>query len=483
MVLRGLTFPIRLMILIFLMGACRGPFELFGQVSQTSGLDIARVPPVSSPGPPEGVGPEARSPLERIDEARIEVKAHPASAKSYLDLALALWDAGSGNAAANAIDHALKLDPHLSEAWYCKGLLEARDDHWHDAEMSFREAVRLKPDYFTARLQLGEALLRKGDFAGAKSEWQYIVKYSAPVSEAHYGLGLICMRQGDMTQAESEFRTALRLRGNQGYPEAAEKLGEVLLRKGKWEAAARIFKEVLAVQPGSLAATNGLATALARLGKRFEAQKQFAQAHAMLQRSLQLQRAQGENNQGLESWMAGDLQHAAESFRRALAEDPAYSEAHNNLGGVLWQQGERQEAIAEFRAAIGSNPDFAQAHNNLGNALLQTGNIDSAIKEFRTAIAFTPGLTMAHFNLGVALSSKGNLREAEKELRAAIALDPALAAAHVRLGLLMAKKENTLTDTAQQEIREGLRLDPALTAIVPPEILSSLKSQPGRRAQ
>ena len=53
----------------------------------------------------------------------------------------------------------------------------------------------------------------------------------------------------------------------------------------------------------------------------------------------------------------------ARSARRgaALADEPAFAEAHNTLGAVLATAGRRAEAIAEYRAALRLKPDYANA--------------------------------------------------------------------------------------------------------------------------
>src|SRR5262249_49967828 len=53
-------------------------------------------------------------------------------------------------------------------------------------------------------------------------------------------------------------------------------------------------------------------------------------------------------------------------FRKAIALDPKYAQAHNNLGIALQGKDQVEEAIASFRKAIALDPKYAIAHNNLG---------------------------------------------------------------------------------------------------------------------
>lgn len=81
---------------------------------------------------------------------------------------------------------------------------------------------------------------------------------------------------------------------------------------------------------------------------------------------------------------------AIANYRRALAIDPAYADAHNSLGLALSRTGKLDEAIDQFEQALKSNPDHAQAHNNLGAAFEQRGNQTAAVEHYARAIAIKP---------------------------------------------------------------------------------------------
>jgi superkiller protein 3 len=409
--------------------------------------------------------------LNSVAAGREAVRKNPQSAEAYLALARGLEAAGETAAAGQALDRAVELDPRLGLAWYRKGLLAARDQNWHAAIQDFERA--LEAGLSPARLELGEMLLRSGDFDKAARELETVVRLDPKEAGAHYGLGLIRLQQGNFDAGAAAFRQALVLRPK--YVDAQEGLGEALLRQQAWSAAAAAFEQILTDKPDSSAAMNGLATALARMGEQERAEKEFAEAQRLARRSVQLHRAQGDYNRGLELWHAKDLTGAAIAFRNALTAVPDYAEAHNNLGGVLWQQNDQAGACVEFEAAVHSRPDLAEARNNWGNALVYFGHIDQAIKQFRSALAARPGLSSAHLNLGTALAQKQCWAEAEQELRRTLVLAPDTAKAHVVLGLVLASKAGTATSEARAELEGGLRLDPSLRSLVPEELMQQLR--------
>lgn len=420
------------------------------------------------PGNKPVLSPDAL--LRSVATAREAIRSHPQSAEAYLALAEALTNGEEVESASAALDRALELNPRLAVAWYGKGLQAAREKNWPSAIESFQHA--LDAGYVPARLELAEMLLRIGDFTRAARELESVIRLEPKQAGAHYGLGLVRMQEGNFDAAEASFRQAMALRPQ--YADAEEGLGEVLLNRQAWPEAANVFERVLTERPSSTGAINGLATALSRIGRQEEARKEFARAQQLARRSVQLHRAQGSYNRGLELWRAGDLAGAAAAFRNALAGRADYAEAHNNLGGVLWEQNDFAGATAEFEAAVNCQPDYAEARNNLGNALVRAGDVDRGIQQFRAALAARPGFASAHFNLGMALQRKAAWAEAEEELRRAIVLAPDHAVTHIELGLLVASRLGGLSDEARAELNEGLRLDGGLKKLIPDQILRSL---------
>jgi tetratricopeptide (TPR) repeat protein len=432
--------------------------------------------PLSSPANVPARGEGGALPYQQlvanVAAARDAVRRNPRSAESYLALGAALQEAGDTTGASQALDRALTIDQRLAPAWDQKGLLAAEGNKWVEAANDFRHTLEADPNDLLAHLELGEMLLRSGDFETAARELETTLSLDPKVAGARYGLGLIRLQQGDFERAAAEFRRALELRPR--YPDALEGLGEVFLRQRAWQDAAAAFQQVLADKPDSLTAVNGLATAWSRLGQKERAQKEFEKAQQMFRQDLNLRRAQGENNRGHELWHEGNLPAAIAAFRSALTIDPSYAEAHNNLGGVLWQQKDQAGAMAEFATAVRSKPDYPEAHNNWGSALMFAGDVDPAVEQFRAALAARPGFASAHFNLGMALEKKQQWAEAEAALRRATVLDPDYAVAHIELGLLLFTRGGDLSPVARTELNKGLQLNPRLKTLVPDNILGEL---------
>jgi tetratricopeptide (TPR) repeat protein len=175
----------------------------------------------------------------------------------------------------------------------------------------------------------------------------------------------------------------------------------------------------------ALQAKGDVAGAIECYRRAIAADPRYAQAHSNLGNALQAK---------------GDVAGAIECYRRAIAADPKHAKAHTNLGLALKEKGELGEAIECYRNAIAADPKHAKAHFNLGLVLKKKGDVAGAIACFKSAIAADPKNAPAHNNLGAALQDKGELGEAMACYRRAIAADPKHAKAHSNLGLALQAK-------------------------------------------
>jgi tetratricopeptide (TPR) repeat protein len=154
-----------------------------------------------------------------------------------------------------------------------------------------------------------------------------------------------------------------------------------------------------------------------------------------------------------------DVAGAEAAFRKAIALDPTFANAHNNLGAVLCDvKRDYDGAIACFRTAIELDPKDAKAHANLGVALGGKGQVDEAIACYKKAIELDPKDANAHVSLGIALAGKRRLDEAIACFRKTIELDPKYAKAHYNLGNALYGKGQV--DEAIACFRRAIELNP-----------------------
>ncbi|RMG45879.1 MAG: tetratricopeptide repeat protein [Acidobacteria bacterium] len=81
----------------------------------------------------------------------------------------------------------------------------------------------------------------------------------------------------------------------------------------------------------------------------------------------------------------GELERAAEEYRRALAVMPDYPDVHFRLARTLRRLDRLEESLAHLRRALELNPAFVDASVELGMALLESGDLPAAREAFEAA--------------------------------------------------------------------------------------------------
>jgi Tfp pilus assembly protein PilF len=107
---------------------------------------------------------------------------------------------------------------------------------------------------------------------------------------------------------------------------------------------------------------------------------------------------------------------SAEYFRVALEEKPDDPSILSDYGNWLKDRGELDEAEAAYRKAIASDDGFANAHGNLASVLDDRGDIDSAEREYRRAVELDAQSTIHAENLAFFLWRRRQDRETGERL-------------------------------------------------------------------
>ncbi len=140
---------------------------------------------------------------------------------------------------------ALTLDPTHAEAHHLKGFVLMGLQNYDGAAAEFRETLRLKPDHFEARNNLGATLIAQGRFDEAIQVLTPLVEeplYPTPAI-AHYNLGWAYFQIGDRGTARRHLEMALFL--SPGMCKAANALGLVLQEIGDSKGARSAFEKAV----------------------------------------------------------------------------------------------------------------------------------------------------------------------------------------------------------------------------------------------
>jgi tetratricopeptide (TPR) repeat protein len=225
--------------------------------------------------------------------------------------------------------------------------------------------------------------------------------------------------------------------------------------QGRTAEAESLYREVLATQPNSLEALEGLGVLVFQRGNAEEASAFFGRGVAIAPSSARFHANLGE---ALRTIRRHD--EALQHLRRAASLDPADVQAWNSLGLVAFDV--RRYAAAEhaYREAIRLQPRFVHAHINLANTLLALGQTIAAADAARSAVRIEPNNVIALVNLGRILCDMrdpGLLAEAEAAARLAVTVAPQLPVALLTLARILRLEGRV--DLALEQEQRASKLD------------------------
>ena len=88
-----------------------------------------------------------------------------------------------------------------------EGLAQLNKDNYGAAISSFKEALRVRPDYAWVHSNLGDAYNFNGQYDAAISSFKEALRLRPNFAKAHYGLGVAYISAGNNGEALEEYET------------------------------------------------------------------------------------------------------------------------------------------------------------------------------------------------------------------------------------------------------------------------------------
>ncbi len=273
------------------------------------------------------------------------------------------------------------------QAWFDLGFAQGRLSKTADSITAYKKAVELSPKWFEAQQNLGLALAKSGDLAGAASALKIAVTLK-PTNGGQQALSQTWLSLAQVTEnSRPQEALAAYQKSVELDPANAEaRLGIARLTQSSGNQAA-------AEQEYLKLAETGNAESVERLISLYIQQKRYADA---------------------ETWL-----------RKYLAANPANAAAQAQLGKLLAAEGKTQEAIAALETAYKASPDPALARE-LAALYLQARQYDAASGLLSDLVAHNPADARLHLDYGQALVHQHKYPEAQAELLKALQQDPRL---------------------------------------------------------
>ena len=317
----------------------------------------------------------------RLDETA-RAGGHPLPAAMLAEYARALAATHQASAAQARMKEALQQAPRDAPLWDALGSLQAQQQEWNEADVSFTRAVQLNPDLAMAHLHLGLTLQAEHK-PGALEE----------------------VRRADALAPRN--------------PVILAQLAQLLVAGGDDRDAIPLLREALAANPGSAANAYQLGLALQRTGD-------VKEAIPLLQKAAAAESTNGEvlTNLGMALCQAQRAKEAVPVLQKAVALSPRNATAHENLSAAYIQLSQFDDAVAQLRQALRLSPDAPQLHYDLGLALKMKDDDADAIPEFEAAEKRNPSAPEPPYALGMLYLQAGRYADAERELQTTLRLQP-----------------------------------------------------------
>jgi len=282
-----------------------------------------------------------------------------------------------------------------------------------------REALKLQPDSYPARLAHIEALAASGGFEPALRELRELAARYPDDADVQSRLGQTLASAGRYAEAADVLRHAVGVAD--GHPWIAVLLAEALVATGELDEAHRLLDGVIADHPRQVQALRVRGELLLYAGDTEGALSDLERAAALAPNDEPTWTLLGKARA-----VHQDYDGAAEALERAVSIDPSAA-APCYLAGLVHAARDRiPEAIAAYRRAVELQPDFGAGWTAMAEALLFQSHEDD-LREAEHAAARGAELqpdARAFTVLGNVLSRGGHLSEALDVLGNAVRLAP-----------------------------------------------------------
>ena len=299
----------------------------------------------------------------------------------------------------------LESYPHSVILYNLSGASNAGLMQFDAAIKSYKQALKIKPDYVDALNNMGAAQNSQGDLEAAIQSYKSAIKIKPDYADALNNMGVAQNSQGDPEAAIQSYKSAIKIKPD--YAEAHNNMGNALNSKGDQVEAIKSYAQAIKANPAYVDAHNNMGLVQKDRSNFKLAIKSFNQAI-----KIKPDYVEAYNNMGNALQDKGDLEDAINCYNKALSIQPDYSAAHFNMGIALNGKNDPVAAINSYKQALKIQPDYADALNNMGVAQNSQGDPEAAIQSYKSAIKIQPDYADAYFNMGIALQDKGHLKAA-----------------------------------------------------------------------
>jgi eukaryotic-like serine/threonine-protein kinase len=273
-------------------------------------------------------------------------------APPYITMALIAAMEGHTSLATQQVQKALELDPHSAEAYGAQAALYRTDGRTNDALAAAQRAIDLAPDDSRWPVRLGDLEFGAGNLKDAAVQFQRGVDLAKDNPIAYYDLGVVNTQLGNLAEAEANLRQSAKL---EPYVDTYDALGNLAEIQGKFDDAASLYKQAIALDPDNYQVWGNLGSAYLWGGRHDESMQAYRKAIEL----ATAQQAKSPNEPRLIIELAdfyassGQGDKSVVFIRKALALSPDEPDINYRAGETYEILGQRAKAIPLIARALG----------------------------------------------------------------------------------------------------------------------------------
>lgn len=294
-----------------------------------------------------------------------------------------------------------------------------------DALQNYRRVLKICPEHFAAKNNLGQGLYSIGRIKEAMGYFQEIIAEGGELAAVHYNLANCFLHEGRSADAVNYYKSALRIQPE--YPDAWHNLGLAYKEQGSYHLAEEAFRNELLQKRVNI-------EGWFLLGMMCQLQSKLPEAVVAYQEALKIgNHVIAAYNLGICLHEQGHYDMAVNMFESVIGWQPDNAQAWNNLGRSLDEGKQQEKAVTAYKQAISLQPDFSDAIANLGSMFREEGKLEQAVECYHKALSYDPEHAQSLYNLGCCYQGINDLGNAEYWYRRSIKVKPELVEAHWNL--------------------------------------------------
>ncbi len=331
---------------------------------------------------------------------------------------------------------AIDKSPSDPQLWMLQGVAYSGLGRKQDAITSFRNALKLSPDYLPPLQQEAQLYYETNDLAGIPV-LQHILRLRPGDPMSHAMIAVLEYKHGNCNAAVPHFAKSGDLLDSQ--LDGLHAYATCLVRMKRFDTAATVFQKAVALQPEN-------------------------PRERMVLASIQL--------------MAHKEQDSIGTLRPLLQKDPD-SETLQLAASAYEDAGETDKAIELLRQAILKAPTNVDTYLEFAYIASEHQSFQVGINVLNDAIEQQPGSAQLHFARGVLYVQVADYDKAEGDLQKAYELDPTQSLTAAAQGLL-ALQQNDF-NRALADVQQKLKRKPndPLLLYVQADVLTQQGAEPG----